>query len=76
MFGKTCETLQGHNFLGEGFFLRMSQLCNLVQASQPAHCIWAGVGQIYGSAFWWAEGGAVVDYMVCGLVGVSTDTGC
>ena len=54
----------------------MSQLRSLVQASQPAHCVRDGVGKVDGSAFWWAEGGAIVDYMVCGLVGVSTDTGC
>jgi len=58
------------------FFLRMSQLRSLVQASQPAHCVRVGVGQVNGSGIWWAEGGAVVDYMVCGLVGVSTYTGC
>ena len=54
----------------------MSELRSLVQALQPAHFVSVRVGQVDGSAFWWAEGGAIVDYMVCGLVGVSTDTGC
>ena len=59
------------------FFFRMSrQLGDFPQTLQPVHCVKVGVGKVDVGAFRWAEGRAVMDHMVCGLVGVTTGTRC